>query len=96
MIAITITGLSRDILVALARGAAEHGDTIEDEARRVLQRLFGDTRGQAQQSWARRQMDLHRWSKMPSVRTSPIELLRVQRLDRDAMISERATLVLAS
>lgn len=96
MATIIIDNIPKDVMVALARGAAENGDAIEDEARRVLMRIFSDSRGQAQQAWARKQADLYRWSKMLVVSVSPVEILRTQRLDRDDLISEHATVVLAS
>lgn len=86
MATITINYLPQDVLVALARGAAEHHDSIEDEARRILMRFFADSRGQAQQTWARRQADLYRYGKMLSVTSNPVSVLRSQRLERDAMI----------
>jgi plasmid stability protein len=85
---ITIQNLPQDVLVALARSASQNDGTIEEEARRALIRLFSDARLGPQRTWARAQVDQYRYSKMPALKRSAIEILRGHRLERDRLIGD--------
>ena len=88
--AITIRGLDDAVVAAIKRRAREHGLSMEEEVRRLLQSNYADDHQKRGQEWARRQLERLRRGELPKADISSVEEIRRMREERDEQLESRS------
>lgn len=86
--AITIRGLDDAVVAAIKRRAGEHGVSMEEEVRQLLQATYVDDRRARGRAWARRQLERLKRGELPKADMSSVETIRLMREERDQQLMD--------
>jgi len=86
--AITIRGLDDAVVAAIKRRAGDHGVSMEEEVRRLLQTTYSDDRQARGRAWARRQLERLRRGELPKADISSVETIRMMREEREQQLMD--------
>jgi plasmid stability protein len=84
--AITIRGLDDAVVAAIKRRAGDHGVSMEEEVRRLLQTTYADDHQARGRAWARRQLERLKRGELPKAGMSSVETIRMMREERDEQL----------
>ena len=88
--AITIRGLDDAVVAAIKRRAGDHGVSMEEEVRRLLQATYADDRQARGRAWAKRQLERLRRGELPKADISSVEEIRRMRQERTDELDRRS------
>ena len=83
---ITIRGLHDAVITAIKRRAGDHGVSMEEEVRRLLQATYADDRDARGREWAKQQLERLRGGELPKLEGSSVETIRAMRRERDEQL----------
>jgi plasmid stability protein len=86
--AITVRGLDDAVVAAIKRRAGDHGVSMEEEIRRLLQATYADDRQAHGRAWARRQLERLKRGELPKADISSVETIRMMREERDHQLMD--------
>ena len=87
---ITIRGLHDAVIAAIKRRAGDHGVSMEEEVRRLLQATYADDRDARGREWAKRQLERLRRGELPKADLSSVEEIRRMRQERTDELERRS------